>query len=158
MHILDHRGNRPVGYSCDLDWVHGKGSQFDYHSEVFDFGDVERTLFQFEIEVKFLHLLKDSFCSFFVIFVIVGVDEEVIYVDDKPSFCNHIPERVRHELLESGGRVGHAEEHNSGFIESPVGNESGFPLVSLLDSDVVISPSYIKLGEDLGIFEFVDEV
>ena len=57
-----------------------------------------------------------------------------------------------------GRGVGHAEEHNSGFIESPVGNESGFPLVSILDLDVVISPSYIKLGEDLGVFEFVNEV
>ena len=57
-----------------------------------------------------------------------------------------------------GRGVGHAEEHNSGFIESPVGNESGFPLVSVLDSDVVISPLYIKLGEDLGVFEFVNEV
>ena len=95
---------------------------------------------------------------FFMIFVIVRVDEEVIHVDDEPSFCNHIPERVGHESLESGGRVGHAEEHNSRFVESPVGNESSFPLVSLLDSDIVISPLYIKLGEDLGVFEFVDEV
>ena len=95
---------------------------------------------------------------FFMIFVIVRVDEEVVHVDDEPSFCNHIPERVGHELLESGGGVGHAEEHNHGFVESPVGNESGFPLVSILDLDVVISPLYVKLGEDLGIFEFVDEV
>ena len=57
-----------------------------------------------------------------------------------------------------GEGVDHAEEHNSGFIESPVGNESSFPLVSVLDSDIVISPLYVKLGEDLGIFEFVDEV
>ena len=93
-----------------------------------------------------------------MIFVIIGVDEEVVHVDDEPSFSNHIPERVGHESLESGGGVGHAEEHNCGFIESPVGNESGFPLVSILDLDVVISPSYVKLGEDLGVFEFVDEV
>ena len=57
-----------------------------------------------------------------------------------------------------GGGVGHAEEHNSGFIESPVSNKSGLPLVSVLDSDIVVSPSYVKLSEDLGIFEFVDEV
>ena len=42
---------------------------------------------------------------FFVIFVIVGVDEEVVHVDDEPSFCNHVPERVRHESLESGGEL-----------------------------------------------------
>ena len=66
--------------------------------------------------------------------------------------------RNRHELLESGGGIGHAEEHDSGFVESSVGNEGSFPLVTFLDSDIVITPSYIKLGEDLGISEFVNEV
>ena len=61
-------------------------------------------------------------------------------------------------MLESGGGIGHAEEHDSGFIESSVGDEGGFPLVSFLYSDIVVPPSYVKLGEDFGIFEFVDEV
>ena len=39
-----------------------------------------------------------------------------------------------------------------------MGNESGLPLVAFLDADVVVSPSYVKLGKDLGVFEFVDEV
>ena len=95
---------------------------------------------------------------FFVISVIVRVDEEVVHVNDKPSFCNHISKGVGHESLKGGGGVGHAKEHNSGFVKSPVGNESSFPLVTILDSDIVISPSYVKLGEDLGVFEFVNEV
>ena len=103
-------------------------------------------------------MLKDSFSLFFVISVIVRVDEEVIHVNDEPSFSNHISKGVRHESLKGGGGVGLAKEHNSGFIKSLVGNESGFPLVTILDSDVVISPSYVKLGEDLGVFEFVNEV
>ena len=93
-----------------------------------------------------------------MIFVIVRVDEEVVHVNDEPSFCDHIPERIGHESLKSGGGVGHAKEHDSGFIESPVGNEGGLPLVAIFDPDIVISPPYVKLGEDLGIFEFVDEV
>ena len=91
-------------------------------------------------------------------FVIVGIDEEVIHVNDEPSFCNHIPERVGHKSLKNGRRIGHAEEHDSGFIEPSVGNEDSLPLVAFLDSDIVISPLYIKLGEDLAIFEFVNEV
>ena len=93
-----------------------------------------------------------------MIFVIIRVDEEVVHVNDEPSFSNHIPEGIRHELLESGGGIGHAKEHDSGFIESSVSDEGGFPLVAFLYSDVVISPSYIKLGEDLGVFQFVNEV
>ena len=93
-----------------------------------------------------------------MVFVVVGVDKEVIHVNDEPSFCNHIPEGIRHKSLKGGGRIGHAKEHDGGFIESSVGDEGSFPLVTFLDSDIVISPSYIKLGEDLGVFKFVDEV
>ena len=39
-----------------------------------------------------------------------------------------------------------------------MGDEGGFPLVAFFYSDIVISPSYIKLGKDLGILEFVDEI
>ena len=88
--------------------------------------------------------------------VIVGVDKEVIHINNKPSFYNHVSERVGHELLKSRGGVGHSEEHDSGFINSTVGDEGCFPLVPFLDTNIVVSPSYVKLGEDLCIFEFVD--
>ena len=39
-----------------------------------------------------------------------------------------------------------------------MGDEGGLPLVAFLYSDIVISPSYVKHGGDLGIFKFVDEV
>ena len=39
-----------------------------------------------------------------------------------------------------------------------MGDEGGFPLVAFLDADIVISPAYVKLGEDLGISKFVNEV
>ena len=97
-------------------------------------------------------MLKDSFCSFFVIFVIVRVDKEVVHANDEPSFCNHIPEGIGHESLKGGWGVGHAEEHDGWFIKSLVGDEGGFPLVAFLYLDIVISPSYVKLGEDLGVF------
>ena len=78
--------------------------------------------------------------------------------NNEPSLSNHIPEGIGHESLKGGGRIGHAEEHDGGLIKSSVSDEGGFPLVAFLYSDIVISPSYIKLGKDLGIFEFVDEI
>ena len=39
-----------------------------------------------------------------------------------------------------------------------MGDKGSFPLVAFFYSDIVISPSYVKLGEDLGIFKFVNEV
>ena len=93
-----------------------------------------------------------------MVLVIVQVDEEVVHVNDEPSFCNHIPKRIGHELLKSGEGIGHAEEHDSGFIEPVVGNEGSFPLVALFDMDIVVSPSYMKLHKDLDILEFVNKV
>ena len=87
-----------------------------------------------------------------MIFVIIRVDEEVVHVNDKPSFGDHIPEGIGHESLNSGGGIGHAKEHDCGFIESSVGDEGGFPLVAFLDSHIVVSPAYIELGKDFGIF------
>ena len=52
---------------------------------------------------------------------IEGVDE-VIHVDDKPSFGNHIVEGVIHEPLECGGGVHEAEEHDGGFKQPFVGD------------------------------------
>ena len=60
--------------------------------------------------------------------------------------------------MKGGWGVGHAEEHDGRFIESSVGDEGDFPLISFLYSDIVIPPPYVKLGEDLGVFEFVDEI
>ena len=42
---------------------------------------------------------------FMVGFFIWGGDEEVVHIDDEPSFCNHVPEGVMHESSEYGWGV-----------------------------------------------------
>ena len=61
----------PVSYSCYFDWVHGEGSWFDYHPKVFNFGDIEGAFLQFQIEVEFLHVLKDLLGSLLMVLVVV---------------------------------------------------------------------------------------
>ena len=39
-----------------------------------------------------------------------------------------------------------------------MGDEGHFPLVSISDADVVVSPSDVEFGEDLGVFHLVDEI
>ena len=39
-----------------------------------------------------------------------------------------------------------------------MGDEGCFPLVPVPDENVVVSPSDVKPGEDLGVFHLVDEV
>ena len=80
-----------------------------------------------------------------------GVDEEVIHIDDEPSFGNHVAEGVVHKSLKDSGGVGEAEEHYGWFEESLVGDKGRFQLVTVFDSHIVVSPSNVELREDLGI-------
>ena len=67
-------------------------------------------------------------------------------------------EGVVHESLEGHGGVGESEEHHGWFEEPLVGDEGGFPLVSILDSYIVVSPSNIEFGEDLGVSQLIYEI
>jgi len=39
-----------------------------------------------------------------------------------------------------------------------MGDEGGFPLVSVFDTDIVVTPPNVKLGKDFSVSEFIDEV
>ena len=86
------------------------------------------------------------------------VDEEIIHVNDKPSFCNHVAKGIIHKVLEDGRGISETKEHHSWFEESLMGNEDGFPLMSILDLDVIVPPLDIKFGEDFHPLEFIDEI
>ena len=86
------------------------------------------------------------------------IDKKIIHIDNKLSFCDPIMEGVVHELLEGGGGVGKTKEHYGWFKKSFVDDEGGFPLVSILDLDIVIFPANIKFGEDFCSLEFADKV
>ncbi|KIJ60822.1 hypothetical protein HYDPIDRAFT_97867, partial [Hydnomerulius pinastri MD-312] len=68
---------------------------------------------------------------------------------------NVFSEDVIHHRLERCWGVGKAEEHDRRFEEPAVSPEGGLPFVSFFDTDIVVSPAYVKLGEDFGVFEFV---
>ena len=87
-----------------------------------------------------------------------GEDEQVVHVDEKPPFSNHVSEGVVHEVLESCQGVHHSEEHYHWFEAPLVCGKGSLPLVSVLDAYIVISPSDVKLGEEVCSLEFVEEV
>ena len=80
-----------------------------------------------------------------------GVDEEIIHVDNEPSFSDHVAEGVVHEALEGGRGIGEPKEHHGWFEKAFVSDEGRFPLVTIFDSYVVVSPPDVELSEDLGI-------
>ena len=98
------------------------------------------------------------FSAFTVGLFVWREEEEVVHIDNEPSFSDHITERVVHELLECRRGVGKSKEHYHWFEEAFVCDEGGFPLVAVFDADIVISPMDVELGEQFGVLEFVDEV
>jgi hypothetical protein len=60
-----------------------------------------------------------------------------------------------HQGLEGGGGISETEKHYGWFEESFVGDERRLPLISVFDPDVIVSPTYIHLGEVFSALEFV---
>ena len=81
---------------------------------------------------------------------------QVVHVDLEPPFSDHIGEDVIHERLKSWRGIAEAEEHYGGFIKSERGDERRFPLVLLSDTNVVVAPLNIKLGEQCRVFHIID--
>ena len=90
-------------------------------------------------------------------YIILGVNSHVVHVDLKPLLCKHIRKDMVHESLEGGGSIAESKEHDGGFKESHGGNESSFPLIFLLDANVIISPMNVELGEQGGFLHIINE-
>ena len=51
-------------------------------------------------------------------------------------------------MLEGGGGISETKEHHGWFNESLMGDEGSFPLMPVLDSDIIVSLLNIEFGED----------
>ena len=90
--------------------------------------------------------------------MIIGKDEDVIHIDQEPSFIDFVFEDVVHHVLEGRWQVAKAKEHDCGFKKSFIHFEDCFPFVSFFDPDIIVSSSKIKFCVVFGIFELVEEV
>src|SRR6266481_9415217 len=79
-----------------------------------------------------------------------GIDQNVIHVYGHEAFINELLENVIYHGMEGSRAVGETEVHDQGFEKSMVCSEGHFPLITLFDAHIVISPTYIQLCEVLG--------
>ena len=70
------------------------------------------------------------------------------------SVVDHVLEDMIHEALEGCQRIGESKEHDCRLVETTVGSESGLPLVTFLDADVVVTPPHVKFGEEARVLSF----
>ena len=96
----------------------------------------------------------------FVIEVVsrVSTNCQVIHVDNKPSVADIVGKVKIHECLECWGRSTKPEKHYCWFEQPKRHDECSLPFISFLDLNIVVTPSYIKLGEERELSEVVDEV
>jgi hypothetical protein len=70
-------------------------------------------------------------------------------------------EYLVHHGLEGGWAIGKAKVHDQWLKETWICSKCSLPLITLLNTDINVSPSYIKLGEVLcaleSMYEVIDE-
>ena len=73
---------------------------------------------------------------------VLGEDKDVIQVSHYVD-VEEIPEDIVNEVLKTSRSVGKAESHDKRFKLAITSRESSFPLVSLSNPDIVISPANV---------------
>src|SRR5713226_2270273 len=96
--------------------------------------------------VLFFAFSRLSFC----------VNGQVVHVHGQPSLRDFSMEDHVHHHLEGSGGVSQPKEHHCWFEESFGGKERCLPFVAFFNADVVVSPSYVKFGEEGAAGEAVD--
>jgi hypothetical protein len=81
------------------------------------------------VETVLLELPEYFTDMFSVKLNVVGVDEDVVKIDNNTNI-KHVSEDVVHESLEHYGGIGKSERHDLPFERSIADLECGFPLIT----------------------------
>ena len=89
-----------------------------------------------------LTMLRVGFALF-----LSSVNRHIVHINREPTLGHLVRKDGVHHCLKGGRRVREAEEHDCWFKQSLVRDKCGFPLVTVFDSDIVVTPSDVKFGE-----------
>ena len=106
----------------------------------------------------FAKVLEDVACSFMMEFEGTGgVKSKVIHVDFEPAFGNHVSENMVHEGLKSPGGIANSKEHDGWFKQSERSDECSFPLIFLINMEIVVTPANVEFSEVSGVLHVINE-
>src|SRR5882724_1395626 len=95
--------------------------------------------------------VEDLYYNLMILFFsLTAKNKDVIHVDGHYPLINELFEDVIHHHLKCGRAIHQAEEHNQGFKETLVCPEGSFPLVSLFNTHIIVSPMDIQFCEIFG--------
>src|SRR5882724_4548632 len=110
----------------------------------------EGALLSFEVELMSVEDVQDPYHNGMVFLLCLATkNEDVVHVDDYNSFVDELSEDVIHHRLEHRQAVSETKEHDKRFEQALVHLKGCLPLVSILDSHVIVSPSDVQFGEVL---------
>jgi len=86
------------------------------------------------------------------------VNQNVVKVDAYQALHDEVLEDVIHHALEGGRAISEAKKHHQGFKQPSVSLEGSLPLITLSNSDIIVTPANIQLGKVLCPSELVYEL
>jgi hypothetical protein len=92
-----------------------------------------------------------------VVLEVVGVDEDIIEVDDDRD-VSEVGEDFVHETLEGRGRIAKTEGHNQEFKSAVAGPEGGFPFITRSDPDIEVAYPEVDFGVNTTFSSTVEEI
>jgi hypothetical protein len=93
-----------------------------------------------------------NFMNNLLMFIKSGTpNEDIIKIDCNFAFSNQICKDGIYQCLECGRQIGEPKEHNAEFKKTLVSDEGCLPFIAFFDLDMMVTPTNIKLGEDLCI-------
>src|SRR6266404_8429706 len=92
-----------------------------------------------------------------------GGNENVIHIDNNAGSLRQeakldVLEDLIHHCLECTWGISQSKEHNLWFKKAVFGFEGCLFFVPRFDPNIVITPSHVKLGEDIRILYLTDEI
>ena len=140
----------PFHNAFNIDGVHLNCSVGDDEAKIFDSSSFEGTLGWFEEQFVMAKDLKNLSDNLLVMFQCFRENQDIVQVDSDLVIDDKILEDFVHHGLECCRGIGEAKKHNKRFKQSSGGSESGFPLITFLNADIVISPSNVEFRVILG--------
>ena len=66
--------------------------------------------------------------------------QDIIHVNGDVALVDEFSKYEIHHGLEGGQHIHETKEHDHGFKKAPVGLEGCFPLITITNSDIIITP------------------
>src|SRR5882672_445328 len=138
--LCDVPWGQPVTNTGHFDQIHLYMAFRKDETKVLYCGLSESALLSLEVEPMFVEDVQDPYYDCMVFLLgLASKDEDVIHVDDHNSFIDELLEDVIHHCLELHWAVSETKEHGKRFEQASVCLKGHLPLISILDSHIVVS-------------------